>query len=79
MSLEFRFNDIGEIVGIYSPDRFGIFDGDYKQVPWEGHFHDYQVRSGMRVPLYGEVGWYIDGGLQIVWKGDLIDVRYEFE
>jgi len=79
VSLEFRFNEIGEVISIYSPDRFGIFDGEYKQVPWEGHFRDYQVRAGIRVPLYGEVGWYIEGTLQIVWKGDLMDVRYEFE
>lgn len=79
VSLEFRFNEAGEAIGIYSPGRFSIFDGRYKQVPWEGHFRDYQVQAGMRVPLYGEVGWYIDGVLEIVWKGDLVDVRYEFE
>lgn len=79
VSLEFRFNEIGEVTGIYTPGRFGTFDGEYKQVPWEGHFRNYQIRSGMRVPLYGEVGWYIEGTLQIVWKGDLIDVQYEFD
>lgn len=79
VSLEFRFNEVGEVISIYSPGRFGIFDGEYKQVPWEGHFRDFQVRAGMRVPLYGEVGWYVERTLQIVWKGDLMDVRYEFE
>jgi len=79
VSLEFRFNEVGEVIGIYSPGRFGIFTSGYKQVPWEGHFRDYQVRAGMRVPLYGEVGWYVDGVLQIVWKGDLMDVLYELE
>ena len=77
VSLEFRFNEVGEVAGIYSPGRFGSFDGGYKQMPWEGHFRDYQLRAGMRVPLYGEVGWYDDGTLQAVWKGDLIDVQYE--
>lgn len=77
VSLEFRFNEAGEVTGIYSPGRFGIFDGVYKQVPWEGHFRDYQVRAGMRVPLYGEVGWYEGGTLNLVWKGDLIEVQYE--
>ncbi len=77
VSLEFRFNEVGEVIGIYSSGRFGRFDGGYKPVPWEGHFRDYQARSGMRVPLNGEVGWYVDGMLQIVWKGDLINVQYE--
>ncbi len=78
VSLEFRFNESGEVTGIYSAGRFGRFDGGYKQVPWEGHFRNYEVRSGMRVPTYGEVGWYDAGGLQVVWKGNLIDVQYEF-
>lgn len=77
VSLEFRFNEVGEVTGIYSPGRFGSFNDGYKQVPWEGHFRDYQLREGMRIPLYGEVGWYDDGTLQTVWKGGLIDVQYE--
>jgi hypothetical protein len=35
-------------------------------------------RAGMRIPLNGEAGWYIDGMLQIVWKGDLIDAQFKF-
>lgn len=77
VSLEFRFNEVGEVTGIYSTGRFGNFDGVYKQVPWEGHFRYYQVRAGMRVPLYGEVGWYDNETLHLVWKGDLIDAQYE--
>jgi len=79
VSLEFRFNEVGEVTGIYSSGRFGRFDGEYKKVPWQGHFQDYQVKAGMRVPLYGEVGWYDDGNLQLVWKGHIIDAQYEFE
>lgn len=79
VSLEFRFNEIGEVTGIYSDGRFGSFDGEYRQVPWEGHFRDYQVQGGMRVPRYGEVGWYDEGTLQLVWKGDIVSVQYEFE
>ncbi len=77
VSLEFRFNDADEVVAIYSSGRFGRFDGEYKQVPWEGHFRDYQIREGMRIPMYGEVGWYEDETLNLVWKGDLLDVQYQ--
>jgi hypothetical protein len=77
VSLEFRFNEVGEVMSIYSPGRFGRFDGGYRRMPWEGHFRAYHVRADMRVPIYGEVGWYVDDTLQIVWKGDLIDVRYD--
>lgn len=78
VTLEYRFNEIGEVTGIYSAGRFGRFDGEYKQVPWQGHFRNYHLQDGMRVPLYGEVGWYKDGTLQLVWKGD-VNVQYEFE
>ena len=79
VSLDFRFNEAGEVTGIYSPGRFGRFDGGYKQVPWEGHFREYQIRAGMRVPLYGEVGWYDKGALQVVWKGNILEAKYELE
>ena len=77
VSLEFRFNDADEVVAIYSSGRFGRFAGEYKQVPWEGHFRDYQIREGMRIPMYGEVGWYEDETLNLVWKGDLLEVQYQ--
>jgi hypothetical protein len=77
VSLEFRFNDVGEVTGVYSPGRFSRVDGGYELVPWEGHFEDYRGRAGMRVPSRGEVGWYENGALQLVWKGDVIDAQYE--
>lgn len=55
----------------------GRFDGAYRRVPWEGHFRDYRVRGGMRVPSYGEVGWYEGDRLELVWRGSLLDVEYE--
>lgn len=79
VSLEFRFNEVGEATGIYSAGRFGRFGDEYKQVPWQGHFRDYQVQAGMRIPQYGEVGWYDDGVLQLVWKGRVLNAQYELE
>ena len=78
VSLEFRFNDIGEVTGIYTDGRFGQFDGGYRKTPWQGAFANYQLVEGMRVPHYGEVGWIIDGKLELVWKGELDNVRYVF-
>ncbi len=78
VSLEFRFGDDGEVTGIYTPSRFGHFDGAYREAPWEGHFRDYFLRSGMRVPRRGEVGWHDHGELKLVWEGTVIDAHYEF-
>jgi len=79
VSLEFRFNEVGEVTGIYSAGRYGQFEGGYRQVPWQGNFRDYHDQAGMRVPSYGEVGWYDNGVLQLVWKGNVNSVRYELE
>lgn len=78
VSLEFWFNDAGEVTGIYSPGRWGRFDSEYIQTPWEGHFRTYQERDGMLVPTEGEVGWYRVGAWQSVWRGKIVEASYEF-
>ncbi len=77
VSLEFRFNAAGEVSGIYTSGRFARMSGEYKLLPWEGHFNDYQRISGILVPGHGEVGWHVDGQLEIVWKGDILDIQYD--
>ena len=77
VSLEFRFNAAGEVAGIYTPARWGTFDGGYQQVPWEGHFRNYVNRGGIVVPSEGEVGWYVDGKWRSVWKGTITELSYE--
>lgn len=77
VSLEFRFNKIGEVVSIYSPGRWGRFDGVYKQIGWEGHFSDYIEKGGMRIPRRGEVGWYNINELKIVWRGEILEAIYK--
>lgn len=79
VALEFRFNAAHEVTGIYTPSRWGSFDGGYRQVPWEGHFADYTLRAGMRVPTRGEVGWVVDGEWQAVWRGRIVSSNFEFE
>jgi len=79
VSLEFSFNDENEVIAIYTPGRFGRFDGAYRQAGWEGHFSGYMERAGMRLPSQGEVGWYDDAGvLQIVWIGTVEEADYAF-
>lgn len=78
VSLEFWFNDVGMVAGIYSPGRWGRFDGGYSQTPWEGHFRHYCEQDGMLVPSEGEVGWYLSGEWQCVWKGQIVAASYAF-
>ena len=78
VSLDFHFGESGEVTRIYTPGRYRRIDRGYTSAPWEAHFSDYRPQAGMRIPMRGEVGWYVDGTLQIVWKGELTDVRYQW-
>ena len=78
VSLDFRFDQVGHVISIFTPARWGRFDGTYKQLPWEGHFKNYEDRCGLHVPLYGEVGWYDSDKWQAVWTESVSEVKYDF-
>ncbi len=78
ISLEFRFNNLGEIIGIYTQDRYGKFDNKYIRYPWEGHFSDYKEFDGIKIPTKGEVGWHLPDGWWLFWKGEIVDAKFEF-
>ena len=78
VSLEFSFNERGEITGISSPGRFREVQGKYELTPWTVRVWNYEERGGMRIPLEGEVAWQLPDGRMPYWKGTIIDVRYDF-
>jgi hypothetical protein len=43
-----------------------------------GHFSGYRRHQGVLVPARAEVGWYANGRLEIVWKGEMTSLEYEF-
>jgi len=77
VSLEFRFNAADEVAAIYTPGRWGTFHGQHQQRPWEGHFRNYRVQGDVVVPSEGDVGWYVDGRWEPVWRGKIIRTAYE--
>lgn len=46
VSLEFRFNEAGEVSGVYSPGRWQKVKGNFRQTPWEGRFRSYREVDG---------------------------------
>ena len=77
VSLEFRFSAANEISGVYTAGRWEKVGRDYRQTPWEGHFHGYERRANMLVPSRGEVGWYRAGSWHKVWSGSVLETSYE--
>lgn len=77
VSLEFRFAPGGEVFAVYSPGRWGRFNGAFTQVGWEGHMSHYERRHGVLVPARGGVGWYQEGTPALVWKGEVTALSFE--
>lgn len=79
VSLEFRFNNLGQITGIYTEERFGKFGDRYIRYPWEGYFSNYQDFDGVKIPTKGEVGWHLPEGWWLFWKGTIIQAEFDYE
>lgn len=79
VELEFRFNACNEVESVYAEGRYGQFEGVYRRQPWEGHFKDYHEVSGIKVPRYGEVGWWMGGKFELVWKGEILDTNIRYQ
>lgn len=79
VELEFRFNEKNEVESVYSEGRYGQFNGEYRKQPWEGHFKDYHEVNGIKVPRYGEVGWWQDGKFDLVWRGEITKMNISYE
>ena len=78
ISLEFRFNNLGEITGIYTEDRFGKFGDKYVRYPWEGRFRNYEEFNGVKIPTEGEVGWHLTEGWWLFWKGKIVNAEFKY-
>ena len=76
VSLEFTFNNVSEITGIYTKDRYGKFGDKYVKYPWEGRFSDYKEFDGIKIPTKGEVGWHLPDGWWLFWKGQIVDAKF---
>jgi len=77
VSLEFWFNELDDVEAVYTPDRWGVFGGVYKQAPWLGRFLEYASHGGVRVPAAAEVSWRLDGAWHPVWKGRIESAYYD--
>jgi uncharacterized protein DUF6920 len=78
VSLEFRFNDAGEVAEVFAPDRYAENHGRYEPKPWLVRCSEYQVHEGMRIPAQCEVAWLEADGPAPYWRGRITGVTYQF-
>lgn len=77
VTLRFRFGGDGLIESIRAEARGRMVGGKLVPTPWEGRWFDYRLQDGMRVPVRGEVGWMLPGGVHPYWCGTIRSIEYE--
>ncbi len=78
VSLEFRFNDAGELTEAFTPARFYGTNGEYKTFPWLCRFSNYEERGGMMIPIEGKAEWQLPEGAAPYFKGQITEAEYDF-
>lgn len=77
VSLEFGFNDEGEIVSVYAPDRYREVSGAYIPTPWKGRYGKYIDVEGYRIPSEAEVEWQLKEQTYPYWRATIDQVKYD--
>lgn len=75
-SLEFEFNDHGEIIEVYTDGRYREMSGDYQLCPWRGRFSSYIEIDGYRIPSEGQAAWILGGDVFTYWRAKISSVSY---
>jgi hypothetical protein len=78
VSLEFRFNDAGEIESVFTPERYREVNGRYEPTPWAGYFGQYEKHDEMLIPTDGRVEWQLPNKTLTYWKGRPLKIEYRF-
>lgn len=65
--VDLRFDDEGDVAGIYSRTR--VYRD--RATPWGGDFFDYRDFSGLRLPTRAEVFWDLPSGRFVYWRGEI--------
>jgi hypothetical protein len=79
VSLQFGFNEAGEIVSAFSPNRYREVKGRYEPTPWTVRLWDYRVYDGMSIPCSGEVAWELNGVQVPYWRGRIAGIEFSFD
>ena len=76
--LVFEFDARGTIRSVHSDGRNRLVDGAQIATAWTGRFWNYERRSGMLIPLEGEVAWLLPDGPQPYWRGRIQAIEYDY-
>ena len=75
-SMEFQFNDGGEIVEIFSPGRYRYAGGKFVLTMWRGAVRAYEEVKGIRVPMKVEIDWILPEGRCPYFKSNIEKIEF---
>jgi len=78
VTLLFSFNGDNLIESVRADARGRTVGADVIPTPWEARVWNYVERSGMLVPLDGEVAWLLPEGRKPYWRGHIEELVYDF-
>jgi Family of unknown function (DUF6920) len=78
VTILFGFNEEGLINTGRVEARGRLVGNKLVPTPWLGHYWNYVLRDGMRVPLDAEVAWGLPEGIKPYWRGHITRMTYEF-
>lgn len=76
VSLQFHFNEDGDIVAIYSPERFREEKGSYVRTPWRVRALGHEVHHGIRLMSAAEAEWLLPDGPLPYWRGRITRAQF---
>jgi hypothetical protein len=78
ITLLVTFSEQDLIDSVQAEARGRTVGGKVIPTPWYGRFWNYEERSGMQVPIDGEVAWSLPNDAKPYWRGSLTGMIYEF-
>ena len=76
-SLEFEFNEKGEVVSVYTPSRYREVSGKYEPTPWKGRLSEYINANDYLIPQDVDVEWHLKDQVYPYVKVSLREIRYD--
>jgi len=78
IKLRFGFGVDGLINTVFAADRGRLVGEKITQTPWQARYLNYAVRSGMVVPLQGEVARVLPEGIKTYYRALMTLASFEF-
>jgi hypothetical protein len=75
VSLEFHFNEIGEVTEIHG-DRYRSVGDSFSRDEWVGYCRDYREVDGMMIPHYVDITWNLESGVYSYARFNITKIEF---